>query len=356
MCWGRDLAKGCGLSSADVTVLGAGIFGLSVAWACQSRGARVRVIDPHGVAAGSSGGIVGALAPHTPEQWNDKKQFQLESLLAAEGFWREVAEVSGRDPGYARLGRVQPIADEAALVLARRRAETAVELWGDAAQWRVEDAPGAWSPHSPTGQFVFDTLSARIHPRAACDALAQAIAVRGGEIAREGALSGKIVHATGYAGLEQMSAAHTRQVGNGVKGQALLFDHDARDLPQLYADGLHIVPHADGTVAVGSTSERYFEAPASTDVLLEDIRARAVAHVPLLGGATVIARWAGVRPRARTRAPMLGMHPFEAGEFVVNGGFKIGFGVAPKVAEVMADLVLDGVDRIPDGFQAARNL
>ena len=39
----------------DVTVLGAGIFGLSVAWACLKKGARVRVIDPAGPGAGASG-------------------------------------------------------------------------------------------------------------------------------------------------------------------------------------------------------------------------------------------------------------------------------------------------------------
>jgi len=70
----------------------------------------------------------------------------------------------------------------------------------------------------------------------------------------------------------------------------------------------------------------------------------------------VIGRWAGVRPRARTRAPMLGAHPFEKGAFVANGGFKIGFGVAPKVGEVMAELVLDGMDRIPEPFRAERSL
>ena len=32
----------------DVTVLGAGAFGLSVAWACAKRGAKVRVTDPQG--------------------------------------------------------------------------------------------------------------------------------------------------------------------------------------------------------------------------------------------------------------------------------------------------------------------
>ncbi|MEO5615955.1 MAG: FAD-dependent oxidoreductase, partial [Cypionkella sp.] len=37
--------------------------------------------------------------------------------------------------------------------------------------------------------------------------------------------------------------------------------------------------------------------------------------------------------------------------FVANGGFKIGFGMAPKVAEVMVDLVLEGRDAIPEGFR-----
>ena len=40
------------------------------------------------------------------------------------------------------------------------------------------------------------------------------------------------------------------------------------------------------------------------------------------------------------------------GHFVANGGFKIGFGMAPKVGEVMADLLLDGVDRTPEDFRA----
>lgn len=52
------------MASVDVTVRGAGIFGLSIAWALVQRGARVQIVDPFGAGAGSSGGIVGALAPH----------------------------------------------------------------------------------------------------------------------------------------------------------------------------------------------------------------------------------------------------------------------------------------------------
>ena len=335
----------------DVTVMGAGIFGLSVAWACARRGAKVRVIDPGGPGAGASGGIVGALAPHVPENWNAKKAFQFESLVMAEGFWAEVAEAGGVAPGYARLGRVQPVADEAGLALARAREASAAALWQGKAAWRVEPAGGGWCPESATGHVIRDTLSARLHPRHACAALVATLQNKGAEVLREGAQAGRVVWATGVAGLEELSAATGRAVGNGVKGQAALLEFDARDLPQIFADGVHIVPHADGTTAIGSTSERDYDDPASTDAQLDDVIARARAALPALAGAPVIERWAGVRPRARSRAPVLGAHPLRTGEFIANGGFKIGFGMAPGVGEVMAGLVLDGLDAIPAGFR-----
>ena len=140
-------------------------------------------------------------------------------------------------------------------------------------------------------------------------------------------------------------------MGVGQKGQALLLARDVRDAPQIFADGLHIVPHADGTVAVGSTSERTWDDPQSTDARLDQLLVRAVAVCPALEGALVVARWAGLRPRSASRQPVLGPWPGRPGHFVANGGFKIGFGMAPKVAEVMADLVLDGRDAIPDAFR-----
>src|SRR6056300_84257 len=95
----------------DVTIRGAGIFGLSIAWACALRGARVQVIDPNGIGAGASGGIVGALAPHVPENWNAKKEFQFQRMIKAEPFWAKVEAMSGISSGYGRTGRVQPISD-----------------------------------------------------------------------------------------------------------------------------------------------------------------------------------------------------------------------------------------------------
>jgi glycine/D-amino acid oxidase-like deaminating enzyme len=53
---------------------------------------------------------------------------------------------------------------------------------------------------------------------------------------------------------------------------------------------------------------------------------------------------------------VLGAHPTRPGQFIANGGFKIGFGVAPLAGEVMADLLLEGHDRIPQGFRPEASL
>ncbi|PJE27883.1 Glycine/D-amino acid oxidase [Pseudooceanicola antarcticus] len=340
------------MASTEVTIRGAGIFGLSCAWACLQRGARVTIVDPHGVGAGSSGGVVGALAPHVPENWNDKKAFQLDSLLMAEEFWTEVQEVSGLSPGYARSGRLQPLADDRAVELARGREATAAELWQGHASWQVIAATGTpWEPVSPSGYLVHDTLTARMHPRQACEALAAACRARGARIVGEAPDAGSVIWATGAAGLEEMSAMAGRQIGVPVKGQAAVLRHTAGQVPQIFAGGVHVVPHADGTVAIGSTSEREFEG-LGTDAQLDEVIAAARAAVLVLQGAEVIERWAGLRPRARSRAPMLGPWPERPGHFIANGGFKIGFGMGPKVGQVMADLVLEGHDAIPEGFRA----
>lgn len=337
---------------AKMTICGAGIFGLTLAWLALERGARVTVIDPNGPGAGASGGVVGALQPHTPDPWNEKKQFQFESLSMAARFWAEVEAASGMSSGYAPVGRLQALTSEREITLARTRAEAARQNWQGHGIWEVIDTSkaGDWRPPSPTGLYLHDTLSAILNPRRATASLAAAIRARGGTICPDAPLVPPVIWAAGWQGLRDLSAKLGRPVGNGVKGQALLLDHNAAGAPQIYAEGLHIVPHLDGTVAIGSTSERSFDDPTSTDAQLDELHDRAGTLLPILHGATVRARWAGVRPRAASRAPLLGPWPGRSGHFIANGGFKIGFGMAPRIAQVLCDLALEDRVTYPEEF------
>lgn len=341
------------MASWDLTIMGAGIFGLAAAYEAARRGAKVRVIEKRAPGAGSSGGLVGALAPHVPENWNAKKAFQLQALTLAPQFWAGVKATGGVDAGYARTGRIQPVPEDK-LDLARARAAGAGALWQGAGVWQVlavDQAPGL-PVVSPSGFIVHDTLSARLHPRRAVAALVAAVQALGGEIGQGAQPTGKgpVIWATGYEGLADLGMDLGRHMGGGIKGQAVLLEHGAPDAPQLFVDGLHIVPHSDGTVAIGSTSERDFDDPQATDNHCDGLLARAIAACPDLAGAPVLERWAGVRPRANSRAPLMGAWPGRPGQFVFNGGFKIGFAMAPALASIMVDLVLTGHDSVPDGF------
>jgi glycine/D-amino acid oxidase-like deaminating enzyme len=339
------------MTTPDITVRGAGVFGLSIAWALVKRGAQVRVIDPNGIGAGASGGVVGALAPHVPEQWNTKKAFQLESLWMAQDWWRAVEDYAAIPSGYGRTGRLQPLADEKAVALAQNRAQSAAALWPTGAEWRVIPASGDWHPPSPSGWMVKDTLTARIHPMQAVQCLATAIRAKGGEIATEGENLGQTVWATGFAGLQHLTDSLGQNMGGGEKGQAAVLAFSQPDAPQIFVDGLHIIPHSNGTTAIGSTSEKTWDDPTSTDAQLDTLIARARAVCPALADARVLQRWAGLRPRSKSRAPILGLWPDRPGHYIANGGFKIGFGMAPKIAETMADLILDNVETIPEAFR-----
>lgn len=359
------------LKSHDVIIVGAGIFGLSCAYACARRNLSVLVLDAGEIGGGASGGIVGALAPYTPDQWHVKKQYQLDALISAEKHWATVDKLSGISSGYGRIGRLSPIMDERTLKLAHLRHEEAKTLWGGF-EWNVVDDHPLLAPNAAPFGLINDTLSARIYPSKACASLARACALLDVEFRENtrvtdfetGAVSGvwgratapQIILAAGYHGFHLLDYHFGTQMGSGVKGQAALLDIDMGIAPQIYANGVYIIPHADGKTSVGSTSENKWGQPYEVDHLLDDVIARARAICPTIQSAPVIKTWAGLRPKARRRDPMLGEIPNADGVFAAMGGFKIGLGLAHKIGETLADMIQGKPTLFPKSYTIAHHL
>lgn len=350
----------------DVAVIGAGIWGLACAYACARRGLSVRVFEAKHIGAGASGGIVGAMAPHTPDPWNGKKAFQFQALDTAGAYWSEIAEVSGKNPGYARIGRLVPLPTNRALNLAKDRTDAARQNWGAAYDWSlIPDTPPTLNPNIAPFGWVHDTLSARIHPAQATQALAQACRAVGVDIVEnapvqrtdEGmATATAPIHATATIFAAGVGGFHLANLPTaGVKGQAAMLAADLGDLPQIYADGVYIVPHSNARVAVGSTSENTWTHDG-TDDQLDTLLAKAAEILPTLANAPVLARWSGIRPRAPRRDPMLGPHPDMPKTYLALGAFKIGFGLAHAVGEALADCVENIRPEIPDSFTLEHHL
>jgi len=66
---------------------------------------------------------------------------------------------------------------------------------------------------------------------------------------------------------------------------------------------------------------------------LDDLLIAARAMAPILADAEVLERWAGLRPKAVDRDPMVGAHPDHPSLIALTGGFKVSFGLAHRLAE-----------------------
>ena len=350
--------------SPDLAVIGAGAVGLWTAWKALGAGMSVRVYERGRVGAGASGGILGALMPHRPSQWTASKQFQLDALACLQHEIAALEEATGNAVGYRRCGRLMPIDTDRRLEEHRGWQAAAVDNWqGTNACWEILDAlPDRW-PMAKALSYDFDTLSARVSPRGLLQVLAEAVRARGGKIV-EGATvdqpdkvsAGHVVIAAGH---DSFALAETPDMGWGVKGQAVLLEPESplpEDLPILYRGGTYVIRHDDGRVAVGSTSERAFADDRPDQATATKLMAEAASLCPALAGAQMVESWAGIRPRAAARQPMVGPMPGNGRLIMATGGFKITLGIAHRMADAVVAFANGETPDLPPGFNPAEQL
>jgi len=374
-------ASHSGQANPDLLIAGAGVAGLWLALKSARAGLSVMLVERGIPGGGASGGFLGALMPHSPERWNGKKDFQFHALVDLEDEVARLEEETGTYCGYRRVGRLLPLVSEQARTTALERIAEARANWGGRFGYDVSHTPdrGDWpnilrAPHG----IVHESLSARISPPGLLIALVTALSVmpnvdlrfetsvvevtpreRRAKLSDGSTVSfGHIALANGVDAFPMIARAAglpETSLGGAEKGQAALLDAKAApDLPLVYDDGVYVIAHENGHVAVGSTSEREFDDPLSTDDRLDEIVKRARKLCPAIKPAPVIRRWAGVRPRAIGRDPMLGPVPGAPGVLAMAGGFKISFGIAHRMADSLVAEITGGEGpETPESFSVA---
>ncbi len=361
-------------------------MGLWAAVKAETLGIETVLVDAAELGQGASGGLLGALMPHMPDKWNDKKQFQFDALVSLEDEIAEIEAVTGLSCGYRRSGRLIPLPKPHLRVIAQRHSKDAETCWnqrGRRFHWHVLDRPlrTGWPAASfAEAGLVHDTLAARVSPRGLCAALATFLRsakhvtiVEHTEAEKiepkprhvvfssgEKIAYGHCIVAAGWRSfglLQSISPPLKQAAGMPVKGQAAMLKANIDPaLPVIFLNGLYIVPHEDGHVAIGSTSEESFDDGASTDAQLEALIQRARAVVPELAGAPVVERWVGLRPKAVDRDPMVGPHPDHPQVIALTGGFKVSFGLAHRLADAALAGVRSRDARLPSSFTLQSHL
>lgn len=317
-----------------ITVIGAGIAGLSCALELAERGAAVQVLDrgAHLGPASCSWYAGGMLAP-----WCELESAEpLIARLGAESiaWWRR------RFPDTVLNG---------SLVLAHGR--DSGELAGFARRttafdWIDGAAIAALEPDL-AGRFskaLFFRNEAHLDPRAALAALAQRLSelgvpIRFGVEISPGAVVAadhRVVDCRGLAARDVLTDLR------GVKGEMLLLR--LRDIalsrpvrvlhPRM---PVYVVPRADGLFMVGATMiESDQPTRISARSLLELLSSVYALH-PAFGEAEIVEIGTGVRPAFPDNLPQIRVH---AGTVHVNGLYRHGFLIAPALACMTAEVVL----------------
>jgi glycine oxidase len=316
-----------------VTVIGAGVAGLACAVELAERGATVEVLES-GEALGTSSCswyAGGMLAP-----WCELES--AEPLIARLG-GESLAWWQRRFPGTALNGSlvVAHGRDAGGLAQFSRRTERFEWLDGEGIAALEPDLGGRFN------KALYFREEGHLDPRAALVALthrleALGVPIQFGVSAAVEKLTGRcVINCTGLAARGVLSDLR------GVKGEMLLVRlHDvsfSRPVRVLHPRiPLYIVPRTDGLFMVGATMIESDQPTRITARSMLELLSAAYALHPAFGEAEIVEIGTGVRPAFPDNLPRLGWH---GGTLYVNGLYRHGFLLAPSLARMAAQIVLE---------------
>ncbi|MDY6945074.1 MAG: FAD-dependent oxidoreductase [Pseudomonadota bacterium] len=317
-----------------ITIVGAGVAGMTCAVEFAQRGADVEVFEqaPGFGPQGCSWFAGGMLAP-----WCECDHCA--ELVATFGE-RSIAWWTRQVPALARRG---------SLVVAHGRHSS--ELLGFSRrtrryQWLDAAAIGELEP-ALAGRFtrgLFFKDEAHLDPRAALRALAGRLAALGGRVhfgvtcSDESKGDRFVIDCTGWA------ARHALPNLRGVKGEMLLLrskelviERPIRLLdPRIPA---YVVPRPDGVFMVGATMVESDDAARITARAMLELLSAAYSLHPAFSEAEVLETGSQVRPAFPDNMPRILWRP---DRIYINGFYRHGFLLAPALARMAADAVLKG--------------
>jgi glycine oxidase len=363
------------VTSPDVVVVGGGAIGLASAWRLAQRGAAVTVVDPE-PGGGASGVAAGMLAPITEARLGEEALLRLNLAswsLWERGFAAEVEGAAGAGIGYRADGTLVAALDADDRIALDELAARHRAMGLDVTSLRGRQVRGLEPGLAPGVRAAFLAPGERsVDAPALVEALRRAATAVGvgfvaaaveriataptgdrvvGVAVADGATPRQIDAATvvlaagcrsaDIAGLPDAARPPVRP----VRGEILtlrqppgppVVTHTVRGL--VHGFTVYLVPRAGGRLVVGATvQERGWDTRVTAGGSYELLR-DALALVPGLDDAELVAVRAGLRPGTPDDLPMIGRSAAQ-GLVVATGHFRNGILLTPITAEAVAAAV-----------------
>lgn len=352
-----------------ITIIGGGVFGLTIGWYLAREGQSVTLFEQDHVGRGATWVAAGMLMP-----WKLSNSFsmalfnlQRESHNLWPGFVRELQSCSDIDVHYQTDGRYFVALDEKAEKRFKkqfdfhRKAGFPLEwLSGDEARCRE---PGL-GPNIKAA--MFSPLGHVVDNRRLVAALKSAFLRAGGTLREQARVSkilvedsrvrgvcldNEVVPATAIilaagAGISQIDGlpAGLRALVQPLKGQTLTLQMgpDRPVLNHPIIGPVYLVPRPDGRLLVGTTVEEDagFNTTATVAGVYHMLK-KALAIVPGLKKLPICEMGAGLRPTGPNRVPLLGPTGINS-LILAAGGHSHGILLSPIVAQSIMQLLLTG--------------
>ncbi len=350
------------MSQTDVVVVGGGVIGCSVAYHLAREGVTTRLVERDAIGAHASQVAAGMLVP-SGESDRDAPFYRLarRSLARFAGLVEELASRSGIDPEL-RLSGLLCLAttpDEAETLRARGQALPGL-AWLDPREVRElepglrRDVEGALHSRDE-GQVRSDRLTAAFAGAARALGVRIETGVEATGLRIAGARVEGVETSAGFRGAARVvlcPGAWARRCGEWlgrpellpvrpVRGQILALDAPSPPLSSIVWNGsAYLVPRRDGSLRVGATEEEAGYDARVTAAGVHRLLAAAIATAPALADCAVRGAWAGLRPTAPDRLPILGPWPDLEGVAVAAGHHRNGVLLSAVTGELLAAWVL----------------
>lgn len=349
---------------SEIVIVGGGVIGCCIAYFLTLGGAKVTLLERGRLASGASGVAAGMLAPQVEAPFADAFfEVSLTGRHEHAPLAQQLLDEVGLDVEYRRTGILRVARTEAERVDLQRMLhwQTARGLsaeWIEAARLGECEpllkgvaarllAGGLWlaDEGQVRGPRLVQALAAAAIQRGARIQEAtsvHALCTAGGRVTGVRTSAGTIgadtvVLAAGVWSPELSDAAGLSLPITPVKGQILSLRALGKSPRQvLWAGECYLVPRPDGEIVLGATEEEGNYDLQPTLAGMHRLTEAALEVVPAVGGFSVDGFWAGLRPAAPDRFPIVGWAGALDGLFVATAHYRNGILLGPLTGRRVA--------------------